>query len=129
LHFGRIFGLFAGVSVFIACLGILGMTLFEANSRLKEISIRKVLGATATNLITLLSKDYFKLILLSIMISIPLIYYAAAEWLNNYPSRIEFSMWFFFLPLIGIVLLVILSSGFQTFKAAGANPVESLRNQ
>jgi len=126
-HFGSVFGLFAVTSVFIACIGILGMTLLEANSRLKEISIRKVLGATVSNLLTLLSKDYFNLVFTATIISIPLIYFIASEWLNNYPSRIEISAWFFLLPVIAILLLVILVSGFQTIKAAKANPVDNLK--
>ncbi len=127
VHFGGVFGLFAVASVFIACLGILGMTLFEANSRLKEISIRKVLGATVSNLLTLLSKDYFKVIFAATIISNPLIYFIASEWLNNYPSRIEISAWFLILPVITILLLVISVSGFQTIKAANVNPVDNLK--
>jgi putative ABC transport system permease protein len=127
LHVGRIFGLFAGVAVFIACLGILGVTLFEANSRLKELSIRKVLGATLSSLVVLLSSAYFKLVVLASLISAPLIYLSASEWLMNYPARIDMSPWFFLLPLFALVLLVILSSGFQTVKAARGNPVDHLK--
>ena len=125
-HFARTFGSFAGVAVFIACLGILGLTLFEMNARLKEISIRKVLGATAANLVALLSKDYFKLVLMATLISTPIIYYSASEWLNNYPDRIDISGWFFVLPLIVMVVLVSVASGLQTIKAAGTNPVDHL---
>ncbi len=127
LHIGRVFSLFAGIAVFIACLGILGMTLFEANARLKEISIRKVLGATLSNLVTLLSKSYFRLILVSMFLSIPVIYYCATAWLNNYPQRIELNGWFYFVPLLVIVILVTLVSLVQIVKAAGTNPVDNLK--
>ncbi len=128
LHFGRIFTLFAGVAVLIAILGVLGMTLFESNRRLKEISIRRVLGATASNLVALLSKDYLKLISLAVVISAPVVYYAASEWLTNYPSKIEISIRFFFMPLVVMIALGILTSGFQIIKAANTNPVDHLKN-
>lgn len=129
LYFSRIFGLFAGVAVFIACLGILGMTLFEANARIKELSIRKVLGASVTSLVALLSKGYFKLILLSSVVSIPFIYWSAAKWLEKYPVKIELHAWFFFLPLLVVIAVVILASGFQTIKAATSNPVDNLKHE
>lgn len=128
-HFARTFGSFAGVAVFIACLGILGLTLFEMNARLKEISIRKVLGATAANLVRLLSKEYFKLVLMATLISAPVVYYSASEWLKNYPVRIEISGWFFVWPLIVMVVLVSIASGLQTIKAASTNPVDHLKGE
>jgi putative ABC transport system permease protein len=129
IYFERIFALFSGVAVFIACLGILGLTLFEANTRLKEISIRKVLGASISNLFGMLSKDYFRLIILSSIISIPLIYCGSSRWLINYPLRIEVSSRFFLLPLISVGLLAILFSGIQILKAARSNPVNSLKSE
>ncbi len=128
-HFGRIFGAFAGIAVFLACLGILGLTLFEANSRLKEISIRKVLGASVANLMLLLSKKYFRLIVIATLIASPLIYFAANSWLQTYPVRIEISPLFFVLPVAALLVIVGLASGFQTFKAANANPVDHLKNE
>ena len=127
LHFARIFGLFASVAAFIAFIGILGVTLFETNARSKEVSIRKVLGASVANLIALLSRSYFKLICVAALICVPLVYYAAAEWLNDYPSRIVLNGWFVVLPVTATVTLVVVASGFQTVKTALSNPVDHLK--
>lgn len=129
LHFSRIFSVFSGVAMFIAFVGILGMTLFEANARLKEISIRKVLGATVANLMLLLSQKYFKLIVVATLIASPLIYFSAKSWLQTYPVRVDISPVFFVLPIVALLAVVGLASGFQTFKAANANPVDHLKNE
>ena len=129
LHFGSIFTLFAGITIFIACLGILGMTLFEANARLKEISIRKVLGASGASLVALLSRDNIRLVILSALIAIPLIYVITKEWLSTYPVRIEISYLFFLIPLAVILLMVMLTSSFQTIKAANTNPVDHIKHE
>lgn len=129
LQFGRIFGWFAGVAVFVACLGVLGMTLFEASSRLKEISIRKVLGASVTGLLALLSVTHFRLLLISAVVVTPLIYYLGYEWLSTYPARIELSVTFLLLPFAMILVMVILTCGLQTLRAARTNPINHLRNE
>jgi putative ABC transport system permease protein len=126
---GRIFSLFAGIAVFIGCLGILGMTLFEANARLKEISIRKVLGASAANLVALLSRENVKLVITASVISMPLIYVITREWLSSYPVRISISPWLFLVPFVTIVLMVLSASSIETIKAANANPVDHLKNE
>jgi putative ABC transport system permease protein len=128
-HFAGIFSAFSGIAVFIACLGIFGMTLFEANSRLKEISIRKVLGASVGNLIRLLSHDHIRIVLLSSLIAGPIIYFAAEQWLTTYPIRIELSPVFFMMPFAAVAVLVFLTSAFQTVKAANTNPVNHLKNE
>lgn len=127
VYFERIFGVFAGVAVFIAGLGILGMTLFDANSRRKEISIRKVLGATVANLVTMLNRDHVWRASLALLISIPVIYYVATQWLSGYPVRIGLSPWYFILPFLILLLTVFLASGIQTVKAASVNPVDNLK--
>ena len=124
----RIFSVFAGIAVFIGCLGILGITLFEANARIKEISIRKVLGASAASLVALLSRDNVRLVLIASIISTPLIYYISSEWLSIYPVRIDISPLFFLIPLGTILLVVGVTSSFQTIKAAHTNPVDHLKN-
>ena len=129
LYTKRIFSVFAGIAVFIGCLGILGMTLFEASTRVKEISIRKVLGASAASLVVLLSRDNVRLILLAAAISTPLIYYISNEWLSTYPLRIDISMWFFLVPIGTILLIVGITSSFQTIRAAQTNPVDHLKNE
>ncbi len=127
LHFQRIFTLFSGVAIFIACLGILGLTLFEVNSRVKEISIRKIFGATLSSLIALLSKDYLRLLIISSLICVPLIYYGASGWLGSYPVRIGLNPLFFTLPILLIVVLVILVSSVQIAKATNSNPVDTIK--
>ncbi len=129
LHTKRIFSVFAGIAVFIGCLGILGMTLFEASARQKEISIRKVLGASAASLIGLLSRDHIRMILFSAGIATPLIYIIAQKWLSSYPMRIDVSPTFFIIPLAILLLLVAFVSSFQTIKAASTNPTNYLKSE
>jgi putative ABC transport system permease protein len=127
LHFQRIFGLFAGVAILLSCLGIFGMTLFQANSRLKEISIRKILGASVSNLLLLLSGGHIKIIAVSTLMATPVIYFSAKSWLEKYPERINLSVVVFIIPIAIIVTMVIVTSFFQTFKAANTNPVSHLK--
>lgn len=129
LYTKRIFSVFAGIAVFIGCLGILGITLFEANARVKEVSIRKVLGASAVSLIALLSRDNVRLVLIAAGISTPVIFYVAHEWLSTYPMRIEISPTIFLLPLAIIFLVVVFTSLFHTIKATHANPIDHLKNE
>ena len=99
------------------------------NTRLKEISIRKVLGATVFGLVFLLTRTNMKLILFSFSIAAPLIYYLTKEWLATYPSRIEFTPLLAFIPLVMVGLMVALVSGIQTIKAAQSNPIDYLKNE
>jgi putative ABC transport system permease protein len=129
LMFEKLFIIFSGVSLFIACLGVFGMALFEANSRVKEISIRKVLGATVSSILGLLSREFLRLVLGASAIAIPLSYYGAHKWLLNYPSRIEISPTFFLLPLFGMVVLIALVSGVLTLRTARSNPIDYLKDE
>jgi putative ABC transport system permease protein len=107
----------------------MGMTLFQANARMKEISIRKVLGASVASLLALLTRSHMKLILLSSAISLPLIYFIGTEWLSNYPVRIEISPWFFIIPFAIIFVTVLLISCFQTWRAATTNPIDYIKHE
>jgi putative ABC transport system permease protein len=129
IHFSRVFTTFSGIAIFIACLGIMGMSLFEANARTKEIGIRKVLGAQALNIITLLTKDSFSLLLLSFAIAFPLVYVLSSKWLTAYPAHIGFSIWFVVGPLCVIAVMVAIVSLTQVVKAATRNPVEALKHE
>jgi putative ABC transport system permease protein len=129
LYFQKIFTLFAGIAIIVACLGIIGMTLFEMNSRLKEISIRKVLGASVLRVTVLLSKTNVRLIAIAAALATPLIYILAQEWLSAYPERIQLTAWLALLPVVTILIIVLLISGVQTIKAASANPVDHLRGE
>jgi putative ABC transport system permease protein len=129
VSFSRVFATFSGIAIFIACLGIMGMTLFETTAKTKEIGIRKVLGADIRNIITLLTKDSFRLLLLAFAISTPLVYLLSSRWLTEYPQHIDFSVWFVAVPLVVISLLVAGVSLTQVLKAATRNPVESLKQE
>ena len=129
VQFQRVFILFAIIAVVIGCLGVLGITLFEMNTRLKEISIRKVVGASAFGLVVLLFRTKLRLILISCAISGPLIYYFSAAWLSTYPSRVALTPWLAFIPFMIVSLMVIFVSGIQTIKAANANPIDHLRSE
>jgi putative ABC transport system permease protein len=129
IHFARIFGLFSWVASFLACLGILGITLFETNRRLKEISIRKVLGASGRNIITLLSKNSVGVVFISLAMAVPLAYYASSQWLMSYPVRIGLTALPFVIAAGSITLLTFIASAVQTFKAAQSNPIDHLKNE
>jgi putative ABC transport system permease protein len=127
--FGKVFGLFAGFAIFIACLGLLGLALFTTSQRTKEIGVRKVLGASAVNIVFLLSKDFVRLIVVSFLIASPVAWYVMHNWLEGFAYRIPISWWIF--PGAGMLACFIAlgTVGFQTMKAAAANPVKSLRSE
>lgn len=119
---------FAGLAILISCLGLFGLATFTAQRRMKEISIRKVLGANAFSIVSLLSKDFTKMVLIAILIGLPTSYYLAQQWLGDFAFRIELSIWYF--VLAGGVLLIIawLTVGMQTVKAAHVNPANNLKS-
>jgi len=124
---GRIFGYFAGLAIFIASLGLFGLTTFSVEQRTKEVGVRKVLGASVTNIVTLLSKDFLWLVALSTLIAIPVAYFAMNRWLESFAYRIMIGPSVLLLA-VGIALLIALVTvSFQAVKAALADPVKSLR--
>lgn len=129
LLFGKIFALFAGFAIFIACLGLLGLSLFTTAQRTKEIGVRKVLGASVPNIVFLLSKDFIRLIILSFLIASPLAWYVMHNWLQGFAYRIPISWWIF--PSAGLLafFIAIGTVSFQTMRAASTNPVTSLRSE
>jgi putative ABC transport system permease protein len=128
-HFGQVFSLFAGFAIFVACLGLFGLTLITITQRVKEIGIRKVLGASIPNILLLVSKDFMGLILMANVIALPLAYWGSYKWLENYAFRISLSIWFFIIPMIVVLLIALLTVSFQAIKAAVANPVKNLRTE
>lgn len=124
---GRIFGISAGLAILIACVGLFGLAAFMAEQRTKEIGVRKVLGASISSLIVLLSKDFTRFVLLGLLAATPLAYFAMDKWLQNFAYRIEIGWWVF--PLAGALamLIALATVSTQAIKAALANPVESLR--
>jgi putative ABC transport system permease protein len=129
IHFSRIFFLFSGVAVFVACLGVMGMSLFEANAKIKEIGIRKVLGAGVQNIVVLLTRSSVRTLLFSLIMATPLVYLLANRWLTSYPEQIDLSIWFVVMPFLFMLFLVIATSASQILKAALRNPADSLKHE
>lgn len=127
IRLGKIFGASATLAIFIACLGLLGLAAFIAEQRTKEIGVRKVLGATAGNIVYLLSKDFTKLVLVATIIASPLAYWALQRWLQNFAYHIALGPGTFLLAGGGALLIALLTISFQAVRAALTNPVEALR--
>lgn len=124
---GILAALFAGLTIFISCLGLFGLATYMAENRIKEIGVRKVLGASVTSITTLLSKDFVKLVIISFLIAAPLSYWSMYNWLQNYEYRVSIHWWVFSLACFLSVAIAILTVSYQAIKAALLNPVDSLR--
>jgi putative ABC transport system permease protein len=120
-------GLFAGLTIFISCLGLFGLAAYMAENRIKEIGVRKVLGASVLNITTLLSKEFLSLVIISILIASPIAWYAMHLWLQGYSYRINMQWWVFVMAGMLSVIVSLITVSFQAIKAAIANPVKSLR--
>jgi ABC-type antimicrobial peptide transport system permease subunit len=118
-----------GLSVFISCLGLLGLAMYTTNLRTKEIGVRKVLGASVTQIVRMLSTELVMLILLAFVLATPVAWYAMNKWMQNFADRTTISWWIFALSGAGMLLTAFLTQSFQSIKAATANPVNSLRNE
>jgi putative ABC transport system permease protein len=106
---------------------LLGLASFTAIQRTKEIGIRKVLGASVNNIVTLLSRDFIVLVLISLVVAVPLAWYGGTQWLDTFPYRMELGWWIFLVTGVISVLISLVTVGFQAVKAAIVNPVNSLR--
>ncbi|MES1160198.1 MAG: ABC transporter permease, partial [Bacteroidota bacterium] len=126
---GSLAAVFAGLAIFISCLGLFGLASFMAEQRTKEIGVRKVLGAGVLDLWVLLSKDFLRLVVLSMFISMPLVFFGMHHWLEHYAYRTALSWWIFASAGAGILLITLLTVSFQSLKAALMNPVRSLRTE
>jgi len=124
-----IFTVFACIAIFIACLGLFGLSAFEITQRIKEIGVRKVLGANVRSIVTLLSKDFLKLVLVATIIAFPIAWYAMSHWLQGFAYRISIQWWVFLLSAILALIVALVTVSFQAIKAAVANPVDSLRSE
>ncbi|MEX8548724.1 MAG: ABC transporter permease [Mucilaginibacter sp.] len=125
----NIFSLFIGLTIFIACLGLFGLATFSAEQRTKEIGIRKVLGASVSQITALLSKDFVVLVILAILIASPIAFFTMQKWLQDFAYRIEIKWWMFALAGSLAIVIALLTISFQSVKAALANPVKSLRSE
>ena len=126
---GTIVGIFAGLTIFVACLGLFGLVTFTAEQRRKEIGIRKVLGASVSGIVSLLSKELLKLVFIAFIIAAPVSWFIMNKWLEDFAYRINISWWIFVLAALLAILITIVTVSFQAIKAAIANPVKSLRTE
>lgn len=124
-----LFGIFTLLAILIACIGAFGLIAHAAEQRVKEIGIRKVLGATAGHIVVLLSRDFLLLVLASLILAVPIAWYFLKGWLDEFPYRIDLDIWIFLLAGGGALLIAGLTVGFQALKAAVANPVRSLKSE
>lgn len=126
---GTLAALFAGLTIFISCLGLFGLATYMAENRIKEIGVRKVLGASVAGIAALLSKDFLKLVLVSFILAVPVAWWAMHSWLQDYSFRVDIKWWVFALAGVLSVLIAIITVSYQAIKAAIANPVKSLRTE
>jgi len=128
-NFGNLFFNFAALAIFISCLGLLGLSSYSTMQRTKEIGVRKVLGASVSNIVNLLSIDFIKLVLIAFVIAVPLVWYGMNKWLLDFAYRTSISWWVFALSGFASVFIALFTISFQAIKAAIANPVKSLRTE
>jgi putative ABC transport system permease protein len=128
-RFGKIVNIFTVLAIIVACLGLIGLSSYTAALRTKEIGIRKVLGASVSNLITILSADFVKLVLAASVLALPIAYFAMNKWLESYTYRITTNWIFFVLPLLAILIISAFTISFQVLKTAMTNPVDTLKNE
>ena len=126
-NFGIVFGVFTGLTIFIAALGLLGLALFAAQRRTKEIGIRKVNGAKISEILSMLNKDFLKWVAIAFGVACPIAYYAMSKWLANFAYKTELSWWIFALAGLIAMGIALLTVSIQSWRAATRNPVESLR--
>jgi len=124
---GKLFATFSILAIFIACLGLFAMATFMTEQRTKEIGIRKVLGASTWNIVLQLSKSFLYLVIGGLVIAAPIAYTQMDKWLNNFEYRIELEWWIFGIAGLAVMLIAFLTVGSQSFKAALANPIKSLK--
>jgi putative ABC transport system permease protein len=129
LRIGKVLNIFSAIAIALACLGLLGLSSYSAKPRIKEVGIRKVLGASIGNVAALLTVDFVKLVLLSIIIAAPIGWITMNKWLSDYAYRIQISWWMIALAGMLVIMISILTVSFQAVKAAISNPVKSLRSE
>jgi len=128
-RWSNIVGWAGGISIFLACLGLLGLASLSVVNRTKEIGIRKVLGASVTGIVGLISKEFLKLVIIAFVIAVPIAWYFMNKWLQDFEYRINLTAWIFILAGIVAVMIALVTVGTQALKAALSNPVQALRNE
>jgi len=128
-NIGTLLRIFAMLTILVACLGLFGLVTFSAEQRVKEIGIRKVLGSNVTQIISMLSIDYLRLVLISLVIALPIGYYLMKTWLQDFAYRVEMQSWIFALAGISTLLIALLTISFKSTQVAMANPIDSLKDE
>jgi putative ABC transport system permease protein len=126
-QFGKVFGVFSGLAIFIACLGLFGLSSLTAIQRTKEIGVRKVMGASINSILRLVGKDYLLLMGISLVFATPFAWWIMNNWLQDFSSRIQMTWWIFAIPSLLVVVIALFTVSIHTLKAARTNPVKSLR--
>lgn len=126
---GTVLNVFAFLTILVACLGLFGLVTYTAEQRFKEIGIRKVLGSSVTQIITMLSKDFLKLVLVSFIVAFPLGFYLMNKWLESFAYRIEIQVWLFVLAGLITLFIAFITVGYKSFMAATMNPVKALKDE
>jgi putative ABC transport system permease protein len=129
LRLGKVMDIFSSIAIVLACLGLFGLSSYTIQQRMKEVTIRKVLGASVSNLTFVLSKNFLKLSLIAIVIAFPFTWYAMNGWLQGFSYRINMEWWMFVAGGCAILLIVFITVSFQSIKAAFSNPVKNLRTE
>lgn len=129
IQFGQVVGTFSVLAVIIACLGLFGLSSYTILQRRKEIGIRKVLGASISQVVTLLSGSYLKIVLIASVLALPIAWYAINNWLSGYTVRIDLTLWMFLVPVITILVTALITVSFQTVRSALVNPAISLKDE
>ena len=128
-QFGKIFTVFTFLAIFVTCLGLLGLSIFSVTQRTKEMGIRKVLGASASLILVLFSKDFLKILFISYLITLPVIYWAGEQWLQNFSFRIPLGWQIFVLPLVLLIIITLATIGVISFRSLFETPVKALRQE
>ncbi|HVV55567.1 MAG TPA: FtsX-like permease family protein, partial [Mucilaginibacter sp.] len=126
---GKVFGVFTCLAITVACLGLLGLAMYTAERRTKEIGIRKVLGASVQNVVVMLSGDFAKLVIIAAVIAFPVAYYAMSKWLQGFAYPAKMSWWIYALAAFVTMVVALATVSFQSVKAALSSPVKSLRSE
>ena len=128
-QFGRSFLLFSSLAIFIACLGLFGLTSYNTVRRTKEIGVRKTLGASVASILSLLAWDTLRLVILAGFLAIPVSWYLIRQWLSTYAFRIDIDISLWLIPVLLLLAIALLTIGYLAIKAALANPVKALRSE
>jgi putative ABC transport system permease protein len=123
----KLFSVFSGLAIFIACIGLLGLTAYATQQRIREISIRKVLGASGGNIVGMMSRDFLRLVLIATVVAFPIAWWMMHRWLQDFAYRVRMPWWVFVLAATTAMVVAVVTISFQAIRAAMANPVKTLR--